>query len=439
MTYDIAIIGAGPGGYTAADEAARRGLSVVLFERDLVGGTCLNRGCIPTKALLHDAAPGASLTELHARKAAVVTQLRDGIEKLMRQRKVTVVHGHATITGTGSVSCDGITYDVHDIIVATGSAPSTIPVPGVCLSGVYTSNDLLEGEGIDLSSIVIVGGGVIGVEFATVYAALGTRVTIIEATERILPPFDREVSQRVAAHLKRSGISVETSCAVRSIDGEPGSMLVAYADRRGAEKVAEAEGVLLACGRHAVTDGLFSPELTPRMERGCIVCDELGRTSLEHVWAIGDVVAGTTQLAHVAEAQARNVVASIAGEEPPIRTDVIPSCVYTTPEVASVGLTEDSAKASGIKVTTSKALTGANGKCLVEGAESGYVKLVASSEDGRLLGAQLVCPHATDLVAELALAIALGCTAHQLASVIHPHPTTSELIGSAARALASQS
>ena len=435
MSYDIAIVGGGPGGYTAAEEAAARGRSVVLFERDLVGGTCLNRGCIPTKALLHDSAPGADFSAIHARKQAVVTQLREGIEKLLKQLKVTVVRGVATITAPGVVECDGQTFEAHDIVVATGSVPASIPVLGIDLPGVYTSNELLEGEGVALSSLVIVGGGVIGVEFATMYAQLGARVTVLEATQRILPPLDREIAQRVTMHLKKRGVAVEASARVTGIEGEPGSMRVHYTDKRGNEKLTEAKGVLVACGRRANTEGLFSPEVTPELLRGALVCDEAGRTGVEHLWAIGDVVAGNIQLAHVAEAQGRNVVASICGEEPPMDMRIVPSCVYTSPEVASVGLTEDEAKAEGISVRTGKALTGANGKCLVEGSESGYVKLVANAETDAILGAQLVCPRATDLVAELALAISLGCTATQLAHVIHPHPTVSELVSSAARAL----
>lgn len=435
MGFDIAIVGGGPGGYTAAEEAATRGLSVVLFERDLVGGTCLNRGCIPTKALLHDAAPDASFEAMHARKQAVVLQLRQGIEKLLKQRKVTVVRGRATIEAPGVVFCEGQTYEARDIVVATGSAPSTIPVPGVELSGVYSSNDLLEGEGVRLSSLVIVGGGVIGVEFATMYASLGARVTILEAADRILPPFDREIAQRVAMHLKKHGVAVEASARVASIQGEPDALTVSYVDKRGNEKAVAAEGVLVACGRHANTEGLFSPGLVPELSRGALVCDAAGRTSVAHLWAIGDVVAGNIQLAHVAEAQARNVVAAICGDDPLVETGIVPSCVYTSPEVASVGLTESEAKAQGMTVRTAKALTGANGKCLVEGSESGFVKLVADADAGTILGAQLVCPRATDLVAELALAISLGCTATQLAAVIHPHPTVSELVSSAARAL----
>ncbi len=436
MSYDIAVVGGGPGGYVAAEEAAARGLSVVLFERDFVGGTCLNRGCIPTKTLLHDAAPGASFVAMHARKRAVVEQLRGSIEKLLKQRKVTVVRGSATIVAPGVVRCDGQDYEARDIIVATGSVPATIPVPGIDLPGVYSSDDLLEGEGINLSSLAIVGGGVIGIEFATLYAQLGAHVTVIEATERILPTLDREIAQRVGMHLKKRGVAVEASARVVSIEGKPGALTVSYLDKRGGEKSVEAEGVLVACGRRANTEGLFAPGVQPELERGALVCDGDGHTSIERLWAIGDVVAGVVQLAHVAEAQARNVVAAIRGAEPPVDARVVPSCVYTSPEVASVGLTEGEAKERGIAVRTAKALTGANGKCLVEESESGYVKLVADAESGVIVGAQLVCPRATDLVAELALAISLGCTARQLAAVIHPHPTVSELISDAARALA---
>jgi dihydrolipoamide dehydrogenase len=237
-------------------------------------------------------------------------------------------------------------------------------------------------------------------------------------------------------HLKKRGVAVEASARVSGIEGELGALCVSYVDRRGNEKQVEAEGVLVACGRRANTEGLFGPDITPELVRGALVCDADGRTSVEHLWAIGDVVAGNIQLAHVAEAQARNVAAAICGDEPPVDLAIVPSCVYTSPEVASVGLAESEAKAQGIKVRVGKSLTGANGKCLVEGSESGYVKLVVSAETGAILGAQLVCPRATDLVAELALAISLGCTARQLAAVIHPHPTVSELISSAARALA---
>lgn len=436
MAYDIAIIGGGPGGYTAADEAARRGMSVVLFEAGLLGGTCLNRGCIPTKALLHETALGVREADaLRARRDEVVDTLRSGIAKLMKMRKVEVVEGRAQISGPGTIACNGESYEAASIIVACGSAPAVPPIPGADLPGVYTSDDLLEGEMPELSSIVIVGGGVIGMEMALLYSQLGAEVTVLEAMERILPPLDREIAQRVAMHAKKRGVAVEASARVSGIAGEPGAMRVSYANKKGEERTAEAAGVLIATGRKAATDGLFAEGVEAAMERGALVCDVRGETSIPGVYVIGDARAGGIQLAHAAEAQARNVVAAIAGDEPAVDEALIPSCVYLSPEVATVGLTEDEAKAAGIEVKTAKALTGANGKSLIEGGEAGYVKLVCESATGKILGAQLVCPRATDMVAELALAISLGATAAQLAHVVHPHPTVSEMIAEAAREL----
>ena len=436
MAFDVAIIGGGPGGYTAADEAARRGLSTVLFEAGKLGGTCLNRGCIPTKALLHDTEAGVSdPAALRERRDAVVDTLRTGIAKLMKTRKVTVVEGFAKVVAPDTISCNGETYEARDIIVATGSVPSVPPIPGADLPGVYTSNDLLEGESPLPASIAIVGGGVIGMELALFFALAGSEVHVLEAMERILPPMDREIAQRVAMHAKKRGIVIEASAKVAKIEGEPGAMRVLYENKKGASCELEAEGVLIATGRRANTAGLFGGRCEPELERGALVADSAGRSSIPGIWAIGDARARNIQLAHVAEAQARNVVAAIAGAEPPIDEKVVPSCVYLSPEVASVGLTEDEAKAAGIDIVCGKALTGANGKCLIEESESGYVKLVCDAKTHAVLGAQLVCPRATDMIAELALAVELGATAEQVAATIHPHPTISEMIGEAARAV----
>ena len=434
MSYDVAIIGGGPGGYTAADEAAKRGMSVVLFEARQLGGTCLNRGCIPTKALLHESALGVKeLDALRAHRDGVVDTLRSGIEKLMKTRKVQVVEGLAQVTAPGTISCNGETFEAEKIIVACGSAPSVPPIPGAELPGVYTSDDLLEGDMPELASIAIVGGGVIGMEMALLYSQLGAEVTVLEAMERILPPLDREIAQRVAMHAKKRGVAVEAGARVSGISGEPEAMSVAYTNKKGEECSAEAAGVLIATGRKAATEGLFAEGAEPAMERGALLADESGETSVPGVYVIGDARAGGIQLAHAAEAQARNVVAVIAGEGAPVDEALIPSCVYLSPEVASVGMTEDEAKAEGLEVKTTKALTGANGKSLIEGGEAGYVKLVCEAATGKILGAQLVCPRATDMVAELALAISLGATADQLARVVHPHPTVSEMIAEAAR------
>lgn len=452
MKFDIAVIGGGPGGYTAAEQAAKGGRSVVLFEKEDLGGTCLNRGCVPTKALLHSAEAYAALAHvqdlgvavqgasydfaaMHRRKDQIVDTLRQGVAKRMKASKVTVVAGQAQIQRAGLVTCNGEDYQVEDIIIATGSQVSYPPIPGIRLPGVYNSRDILEGEGHDFRSLVIIGGGVVGVECAVLYRRLGCEVTVLEAADHLLPAMDRELAQRLAMVLKKQGVAVEVKAAVQKIEGTPGEMTVTYTDKKGAEHQITAQGVLAAAGRIANLDGLFGPDFSVELDRGAVVGDEVGRTSVPHVYVIGDAKARNIQLAHVASAQGENAAAVILGKRPPLDMNVVPSCIYTDPEIASVGLTEEQAKGEEIPVKTAKALTGANGKCLIEGAESGYVKLVTDQATGRLLGAQLVCPRATDMVGEAALAIQRGLTAGELADVIHPHPTFSEMLYDAAESL----
>ena len=453
MHYDVAIIGAGPGGYTAAEAAAAEGLSVVLFEKDELGGTCLNRGCVPTKALLHAAetwgavqkseelgihVEGASydFAAMHARKDEVVSGLRDGIAKLMKAGKVEVVSGTAKIVGEGAVECDGVRCEAADIIVATGSIPSVPPIAGRDLPGVYTSDDLLEGGGVELSSLAIIGGGVIGVEMAGVYAQLGCEVTVLEALDHILPPMDKDIAQRLSASFRKQGVKTQAKAMVKGIErADDGTMTVSYEDKKGVLQQVGAQGVLIATGRRAYTEGLFAEGCAPEMERGAIVGDGLGRTSIPHLYVIGDAKSGNIQLAHVAEAQARNAVAAIVGEPAPVDVNLVPSCVYTSPEIATVGMTEAEALAAGREVRCAKYLSGANAKCAIEGSGSGYIKLVADAASGVLLGAQLVYPRATDIVSELSLAIERGLTAEEVAAVIHPHPTFAEGVAAAARQL----
>ena len=452
MTYDIAIIGGGPGGYTCAEKAAKAGLKVVLFEKAFLGGTCLNRGCMPTKSLLHSAetytaikhaaALGVNAADvsydfgvMHQRKNEVVEKLRQGVAQLMKAGKIDVIEGEARVEGPGKITCSGETYEAADIVVASGSKVASPPIPGKDLPGVYNSNDLLVGDGVPFDSLIIIGGGVVGTECASIYLALGAEVTILEAADHILPLMDKEIAQRLALILKKQGATVEAKAFVSKIEGVPGNMSVTWTDKKGKEQVSTAQGVLLAAGRIANTDGLFAPGAEPEMEKGAILADDQGRTSIPHLYVIGDAKAHNIQLAHVAEAQGTNAAAVIAGKEPPMDMKVVPNCVYTTPEVASVGLSEEQAKAEGIEVKCGKYLTGANGKCLIENTESGYVKLVANKETGVILGAQLVCPRATDLIGELAVAVQQELTANELASVIHPHPTFIEMILGAAELL----
>ena len=449
MKYDIAVIGAGPGGYTAAAKAGRLGRSVVLFEKSQLGGTCLNRGCIPTKALLHSAEllgdikdagrfgirvgdVAADQKAMHQRKNEIVESLRGAIGKLMKAAKVEVVAGMAQITAPGVISCNGIEYKAENIIVAAGSQPAMPPIPGSDSSSVYTSNDLLEGEGKAFKSLVIIGGGVIGVECASIYLNLGCQVTIVELAEHILPPMEKEIAQRLAMKLKKLGAVIEASCKVQTISGEAGSMSVTYLDKKGKEQVACAEAVLMAAGRRAAIEGLFGEGMVPEMSRGALVADADGRTSIPGLYVIGDAMAGNIQLAHVAAAQGENVIDVIGGGRGTVDMKVVPSCVYTCPEIASVGLSQEQAKERGLSVVVKKLPTGSNGKSLIAGGDGGFVKLVAA-EDGTLLGAQLVCDRATDLIGELAVAVRLGLKLEDIAATIHPHPTFVEMIGQAAK------
>lgn len=451
--FDIAVIGGGPGGYTAAEKAAKAGKSVVLFEERELGGTCLNRGCIPTKVLLRSAeayhkarnsadlgvsARGVELdaSVMHERKDRVVETLRAGVASLMVKSGVTMVRERAVVAGPDVVQTPWQDYKVGNIIVATGSTPAIPPIEGIRIPGVYTSDDLLSSSAPSLSSIAIVGGGVIGLEFASMYSAIGVEVLIVEAAERILPTFDKEVSQRMATALKKRGVEINARCQVTSFSGAPGNMEVAFEDKKGSPQVLHAEGVLVAVGRTPSTKGLFAEGAEPHMERGAIVVDKLGRTSIPSMYAIGDVRHHGIQLAHVAAAQAENVVSTILGKEPEVDEGLVPGCVYTFPEIAQVGMTEAQAKDAGIEVVRAKSLASANGKCLIEGVDVGMAKLVAEKGTGRILGAQLVCPHATDMIAELALAIKGELTAADLVSAIHPHPTVSEMVRDAAAQLA---
>ncbi|MBR3752074.1 MAG: dihydrolipoyl dehydrogenase [Ruminiclostridium sp.] len=449
MNFDIAIIGGGPGGYNAAEKATKLGMQVVLFEKEDLGGTCLNRGCMPTKALIHSTELYESLAHaadlginvenytfdfaaMHARKAQVVEELRKGVEKLMKAGKITVVYGQAQIAGSGVVTCEGETYEVKDIIIATGSKVAYPPIPGIHDEGVYNSRDILEGDGIMFKSLIIIGGGVVGIECASIYNSLGCEVTVLEAADHILPVMDKEIATRLGMMMKKRGIKVEAKAMVQKIEGTPGNMTVTYLDKKGKEVVVSAEGVLAAAGRCANIDGLFAEGVEIEMFKNAIVGDEVGRTSIPNVYVIGDAKAKNIQLAHVAEAQGANAVAVIAGKEPPIDMSVVPSCVYTNPEIAAVGMNEDQAKAAGFTPKAVKFLTGANGKCLIENTDSGYVKLITDAADGRILGAHLVCPRATDMIGELALAVQKGITAEGLHAVIHPHPTFTEMISGAA-------
>ena len=427
--YELIVIGGGPGGCAAALRAAQGGLSVALFEPRQVGGTCLNRGCVPTKALLHGAGPGCDWPALAAEVERVVSTLRAGQEKQLRAAGVELIPYRAVVTGPHTVEAGGAAYEAAHILVAAGSEPALPPIPGLDTPGVVTSDGLLS-DLRPLDRLAIIGGGVIGMEFASLYSALGAQVTVLEAMDRVLPTMDKEIAQNLSMLMKRRGVKLCTGARVEQVMRTGEGLRCAYTSKEKAETVA-ADAVLVSTGRTPNTEGLCGPGVDLGLDRGAIPVNERFETCVKGIYAIGDVVAGSIQLAHVASAQAINAVSMIAGKEPPMKLNAIPACVYTEPEIASVGLTEAQAKEAGIPTKGSKYLMNGNGRSIIAGAERGFIKVVSHAETGTVLGAQLMCERATDLVGEFTLAVAEGKTLEELAALVRPHPTFAEGISEA--------
>ena len=453
--YQLIVIGAGPGGYTAALQAAKRGLHTAVVERREVGGTCLNRGCIPTKTLLHasqvyrDAVDGApagvhagditfDLAEMFAYKRGVSEKLRGGIHALLKGARVDLLEGTARIDAPGRVTVTGpageTAYTADRLLIATGSVPVRPPIPGLDLPGVMTSDQLLEGSDTLYESLVIMGGGVIGVEFATFYANLGCRVTLIEGMDRLLPTMDRELGQNLGQILKKQGVEVLTSAMVQSVEQAPQGLTV-HIDQKGKEKAVTGEKVLCAIGRRPCWDGLFAPDLTPETRGRSLRVDEDFQTSIPGVYAIGDV-SSPVQLAHVAAAQGAACVEHMAGLSAGVCMGAVPSCIYCRPEIAAVGLTEAEAKERGIPVKTGKCVMGGNARTVIADPGRCFMKVTAHAETGAILGAQLMCPNASDIIGQLGQAIANGMTPGQLLAAMRPHPTYEEALSEALESLA---
>ena len=450
-TYDLIVIGAGPGGYEAAFEAADLGMKTALIEKEAPGGTCLNHGCIPTKSLLHAAELARSISEaglfgvsadnvtadwnrMQERKREVVLQLRKGIEATAKRKKVDLIQGTGTLLPGKTVSvrteAGEELLQAEYILLATGSRPVVPPIPGADLPGVVTSDELLEAERKP-DRLVIIGGGVIGVEFASLFAALGTAVTVIEAMPQLLPNLDKEIAQSLKMLLKKRGVAVYTGARVLEIRRkEDGNLICVYEADGTAE--AEADCVLMSVGRRPYTEGLFVEGAQPETKRGRILVDEHGETSLPGVYAVGDVTGGI-MLAHAASAAGKNAVCHMAGKPDCADMRFIPSCVYTEPEIACVGMTLEQAKAAGLAADSRKALMTANGKTVLSGGERGYIRVVFEQGSGKLLGAQMMCERATDMVSGFAQALSAGLTVEELARVVRPHPTFSEAITEALR------
>ncbi len=453
--YQLIVIGAGPGGYTAALQAAKRGLRTAVVERREVGGTCLNRGCIPTKTLLHasqvyfDAKHSApigvhvgeisvDLGEMFAYKRKVSAQLREGIETLLAKAKVDVLAGTAVISAPGTVVVTGMdgestTYTADHILAATGSVPLCPPIPGLDLPDVLTSDQLLEGTDALYDSIVIMGGGVIGVEFATFYNNLGCQVTLVEGASRLLPTMDKELGQNLGQLLKKRGVEVLTSAMVQRVEqGENG--LVVTVEQKGKEKQVAGQVVLCAIGRVPAWEGLFAPELMPEQVGKRLKVDETYQTSIPTVYAIGDLSA-EIPLAHVASAQAVACVNLLCGEDAQTDLNVVPSCIYSSPEIAVVGLTEAEAKEQGIDAVTGKCIMFRNARTMIEDPGRCFMKLVADKESHEILGAQLMCQHASDMISQISEAMVNHLTAEQMLRTMRPHPSFEEAMLEALEAL----
>ena len=433
------------------------GMKVAIVEASELGGTCLNKGCIPTKTLMHSShmyyeacqyekiglvSQGLSYDyeKIHARKEEVIEQLRDRVAKLLKSNKVDLITGSAKIINYSKASEDKKTIRVttingdvilktDKILIATGSKPAMPPIKGIHIPHVVTSDDLLLSKDKFYQRLIIIGGGVIGVEFATLYQELGCEVTIIEAQSRILSTMDKDISQSISSSLKKKGVTIYTSAVVNEIlEGLEGiSNISCIFTHKEKECKIESDGILISTGRVGNTEQLFDDTFDIKMIRDKIEVNEFFETNISGIYAIGDVIPGI-QLAHVASAQGVVVVEHMNHKELSINLSIVPSCIYTSPEVASVGLTESEAKESGIQVTSKKYPMLANSKTILSLDERGYMKAIFDANTDKIVGAQLVCARATDMVGEFASGIVNGLTRQELASVIRPHPTYEEAI-----------
>ena len=464
----IIIIGAGPGGYETALLAAKRGVEVVLIESSHVGGTCLNEGCIPTKSFCKNAevldglreagafgvtglSYGFDFSAVTARKNAVVEQLRDGVEGLLSHKNITLVRGKAAFKDDHTVLADGQEYAADYIIIATGSVSASLPIPGADLPGILTSREVLDLQEVP-KRLCVIGGGVIGLEFASVFRSFGSEVTVLEYFKDILPRFDSDLSKRLKQSLGKRGIEICTQAQVTGIEhmcdtslrdsSEPCQSLyrVTYT-RKGKEEAVEADKVLMAVGRKANVGSLnladIGLEFTPR---GITVDERTMQTNIPHIYAVGDIN-GKMMLAHAATYQGIVALDHIMGVENVIDLSVMPAAVFTSPEAASVGMTEEDCQAADVPVKCLKSFFRANGKAVTMAETDGFCKVIVADEPkegftspyepGRILGCHLYGPHASDIVQEACALISRKATLEEFRSVIHTHPTLTEVLQSA--------
>ncbi|MBR0307642.1 MAG: dihydrolipoyl dehydrogenase [Mogibacterium sp.] len=443
--FDVAVIGAGPGGYVAAIRCAQLGLKTAVIEASDMGGTCLNRGCIPTKALLHPSeiyetmakeAAGIGVhadnltvdySEVYKFKEQVVKRMSGGVEKLLKGRKVTIIKGRATLTGAHSMLVDGKEYSSDKIILATGAEPARIPIPGIDGEGVLNSNGVLACDKLP-EKVVIIGGGVIGIEFATLYNSFGKEVVIVEALPGIMSTMDEDASAVISDILTGKGVEIHVNAKVTEIKEGP---VVVY-DENGTIGEAAGDMVIVAIGRRPVTKDIGLEAAGVKVsDKGFVEVNDMLQTSVPNIYAIGDIT-GKVQLAHVASAQGCVAAANCAGGRKTMSYNIIPSVIYSNPEVAAVGLTEAEAKEQGKNVNTGFFSTAGNGRSVILGSTNGFVKLITEAATGEILGATIVAPHASDMIAEIATAMKAEATVEEIADTVHPHPSVSEIIMEAA-------
>ena len=440
--FDILVIGGGPGGYVAAIRAAKEGKNVCLAERANLGGVCLNEGCIPTKTLiksantLHEVRNAASfgitgidpdsvsisMTTVQQRKKSVVQTLVGGVNGLLRGNKVTIMHGNAAFVDSHTVDIAGKKVSFAYCIIATGSSvmlPSFIKQEGK--NTLLTSREALELDAVP-ASIAIIGGGVIGIEFAYLFSRLGSKVTVLELMEHILPMVDEDVSGLAGKHLEKEGVTFHMGAKVHTVKNNE-----VLFEKDGKQGSVKADCVLMAVGRVANTDGLGAKEVGIVFEKAAIKTDSSLRTNIPHIYAIGDVN-GKVMLAHTASHEGIVAIDAICGGHGQMDYAKIPSCIYLDPEIACIGLTEKQALAQGKTVKIGKFSMQANGKSLVEGDTSGLVKVILDAEFGEILGVHLYGKHVTDMIAELSVAMTLEATAEEIIHSVHPHPTVSEAL-----------
>ena len=418
MMYDLAVVGTGPAGYSAAFEAIRNGLSVVVFEKEDLGGTCLNRGCVPTKFLSHIARKYSELqtaenegiccrevsldyTKARERMREIVSSLRSGLEDRL-SRNVTVIRGSAEIRGAGQVVCGGTSYTAKNILIATGTVPARSIFPGA-----LNSDELLRLETVP-SRLHIIGGGTVAVEFAEIFRMLGSRVTVSFRADRLLRKWDREISVGIAQSLKKKGIQINSSCDFSAFTVDPD------------------ETVLCAISRIPQLPGTGC-SLFETGENGGILVDADGQTATAGIYAAGDVVEGSPCLAHVAMEQGKQVVRHILGKDTETGSTVV-RCIYLDQEIASVGLTESEAKEKGIAYIAAKQPMFSNARTMISTAERGFVKILAEKNTHAVLGAQLMCERAGDMAGELLLAVNLGITVEEMLRSVRPHPSYCEAV-----------